>query len=176
MASTNGLRMKSMRNKSWIMTKGLIIAVLFGLIAVATGCGEGSPTMPGSVTSVSGTWTGAASDSSTSMFGGGGMMGQAAMGSMTWQLTQTGSDVTGSMSFSGMPNMMRGTFSGTMMGDEMTFTMHMPAGSMMSGTCSVEARGTAHMNPGTMTMTGSYGGMNSCTGAFNNGQMTMSRR
>jgi hypothetical protein len=104
------------------------------------------------------------------------MMGQAAMGTMTWQLTQNGSSVSGSMSFSGMPNMVRGTFSGTMTAEEVTFTMHMPVGSMMSGTCSVEANGTAHMSSDTMTMTGSYSGVNSCAGVFNNGQMTMSRR
>ena len=76
------------------------------------------------------------------------MMGQAAMGTMTWQLTQNGSNVTGSMSFSGMPNMMRGTFSGTMTAEEMTFTMHLPVGSMMSGTCSVEARRHGAHEPG----------------------------
>ena len=41
---------------------------------------------------------------------------------------------------------------------------------------SVEASGTAQMNSGTMTMTGSYSGMHSCAGAFNNGQITMTRR
>jgi hypothetical protein len=158
------------------MTKGLIIAALFGLIAGATGCGGSSPTMPGSVASANGTWTGTAVDSSTAPLGAGGMMGQAAMGTMTWQLTQNGSNVTGSMSFSGMPNMMLGTLSGTLTAEEMTFTMDLPVGSMMSGTCSVEASGTAHMNPGTMTMTGSYSGMHSCAGAFNNGQITMTRR
>lgn len=157
------------------MTKGLIIAALFGLVSGAAGCGS-SPTMPSSVASATGAWTGTAFDSSTATLGAGGMMGQGAMGTMTWQLTQNGSSVTGSMSFSGMPNMMRGTFSGTISAEEVTFTMHMPVGSMMSGTCSVEANGTAHMSPGTMMMTGSYSGVNSCAGAFNNGQMTMSRR
>jgi hypothetical protein len=40
----------------------------------------------------------------------------------------------------------------------------------------VEATGTTRMNPGTMTMSGSYRGVNSCLGAFDNGHMTMTRR
>ena len=104
---------------------------------------------------------------------------QTDMGTMTWQLTQNGSMVTGSMSFSGsgMHGRMPGSFVGTMSGDDMTFTMDMPAGSMMmGGTCSAHSTGTAHMDAGAMTMTGNYSGTNSCAGSFNNGQMTMTRR
>ena len=85
--------------------------------------------------------------------GAGSLMGQAGMGTMTWPLTQSGSTVTGSMSFAGMPGRMPGAFSGMMSGDEMTFTMDMRT-----------------------TMTGTFGGSNSCTGSFTNGQMTMTRR
>ena len=106
--------------------------------------------------------------------GAGSMMGQAGLGAMTWQLTQSGSTVTGSMSFSGMQGGRPGSFSGTMSGDDMTLTMDLPSGSMMSSGCSARATGTARVS-GT-TMTGTYGGSNSCTGAFTNGQMTMTRR
>ena len=58
----------------------------------------------------------------------------------------------------------------------MTFTMAMAAGSMMSSGCSSNATGTAHVNRTTMTMTGTYTGSNSCSGAFTGGQMTMTRR
>jgi hypothetical protein len=54
--------------------------------------------------------------------------------------------------------------------------MDMPGGSMMSSGCSARAAGTAHVDGTRMTMTGSYDGMNSCTGSFANGQMTMTRR
>ena len=47
----------------------------------------------------------ATSDSSVSM-GAGSVMGQTGMGTMTWPLTQAGSTVTGSMSFSGMQGRM----------------------------------------------------------------------
>jgi len=73
-------------------------------------------------------------------------MGQAGMGTMTLQLVQNGSNVTGSMAFAGAGNMMRGTFTGTMSGEDMTFTMNLPTGSMMSGSCSAQTNGTAHMN------------------------------
>ncbi len=71
---------------------------------------------------------------------------------------------------------MRGTMSGTISDQVLSFTMDMPVGSMMSGTCSAHATGTMHVNPTTMTMTGNYTGTNSCAGPFNNGQMTMTRR
>ena len=109
--------------------------------------------------------------------GAGSMMGQTDMGTMTWQLTQNGSTVTGPMSFSGsgMQGRMPGSFLGTMSGDDMTFTMDMPTSSMMSSGCSSTATGTAHVDRTTMTMTGAYSGSNSCSGAFATGQMTMTR-
>ncbi len=108
--------------------------------------------------------------------GAGSVMGQAGMGSMTWPLTQNGSTVTGSMSFAGMTGRMPGAFSGTISGDEMTFTMDMPINSMMSSGCVARGTGTARVDGTRTTMTGTYNGSNSCTGAFTNGQMTMTRR
>lgn len=160
------------------MDKRLMAATaLLSLLAFGCGGSSSSPTTPGSTTSVTGTWAGTASDSTTAGLGSGGMMGQAGMGTMTWQLTETGSAVTGSMSFAGMPSsMIRGTMSGTISGQDMTFTMDMPTGSMMSGACSAHAVGTMHVDGTTMTMTGTYTGTNSCAGTFNNGQMMMTRR
>lgn len=103
--------------------------------------------------------------------GTGSVMGQAGMSAMTWQLTQSGPTVTGSMSFSGMQGMSPGSFLGTMSGSDLTFTLDMPMSSMMSVGCSAHATGTAHID-GT-TMTGTYTGSNSCSGTFTNGQVTM---
>ena len=156
------------------MRKVLRLIPLLGLFAAACGSNANAPTSPSSSSSLTGTWAGTATDSSTSALGGGGMMGQAGMGTMTWQLTENGSSVTGTMSFSGMPStMMKGTLSGTMSGQDMTFTMNMPSGSMMSGSCIAQATGTMHFNGSTMT--GTYSGMNSCDGPFTNGQMAMTR-
>ena len=148
------------------------------LTSVVAACGDSSPTAPTgpmASTSMNGTWTGSASDSSSAM-GAGSLMGQAGMGTMTWPLTQSGSTVTGSMSFAGMPGRMPGAFSGTMSGDEMTFTMDMPINSMVSSGCTARATGTARVDGTRTTMTGTFGGSNSCTGSFTNGQMMMTRR
>ena len=155
------------------MTRAFAI-VLLTLFAAA--CGNSSPTMPsGPTNSMSGTWAGSAADSSISM-GAGSLMGQTGMGTMTWPLTQSGSTVTGSMSFSGMQGRSPGAFSGMMSGDDLTFTMDVPIGGMMSSGCSARATGTARVDGTRMTMTGTYSGSNSCTGSFINGQMTMTRR
>ena len=159
------------------MTRAFAVVLLTWFAAA---CGGNSPTTPSGLTapmSVTGTWAGLGSDSSSSM-GAGSMMGQADMGTMTWQLTQNESTVTGAMSFSGsgMQNRTAGSFLGTMSGDDMTLTMDLPTVSMMSSGCSSRATGTARVNRTTMTMTGTYSGSNSCSGAFTSGQMTMTRR
>ncbi len=157
--------------------KNVFAVILLGWFAGA--CGGSSPTGPsGSMGSASmaGTWAGTGVDSSTSL-GAGSMMGQADMGTMTWQLTQNGSAVSGPINFSGsgMPGRMPGSFRGAMSGDDMTFTIEMPASSMMSAGCSSRATGTAHLNRATMTMTATYSGSNSCYGAFSGGETTMVR-
>ena len=158
--------------------KNVFAGVLLASFAAACGGNSSmSPSAPAASMSVAGAWVGIGLDSSSSL-GAGSMMGQADMGTMTWQLTQNESTVTGSMNFSGsgMQGRMAGSFQGTMSGDDMTFTMDMPMGSMMSSGCSSRATGTMHLNRTTMTMTGTYSGSNACSGAFTGGQMTMNRR
>lgn len=161
------------------MKKAFIVIVL---TSVAAACGANSSTAPSmsapaASASLAGTWAGTASDSSRSM-GTGSMMGQADMGTMTWQLTESGSTVIGSMSFSGsgMQGRMPGSFLGNMSGDDITFTMDMPSNTMMSSGCSSNATGTGHINRTTMVMTGTYSGKNICTGTYTGGQMTMTHR
>ncbi len=159
------------------MKNAYLVVLLASFAAACGGSASTSPSGPTASTSMAGAWTGIASDSSSSI-GAGSMMGQAGMGTMTWQLTENGSIATGPMSFSGsgMQGRMPGTFVGTMSGDDMTFAMDMPTSSMMSTGCSSRATGTAHVNRTTMTMTGTYSGSNSCSGAYTGGQMTMNRR
>ena len=154
----------------------------FAVVLVAmfvAACGTNSSTSPSGVTSSSmaGIWSGTGVDSSSSL-GTDSMMGQTDMGTMTWQLTQNGSLVTGPMSFngSGMQGRGPGAFSGIMSGDDMTFTMNLPTGSMMSSGCSSSATGTAHVDRTTMTMTSTYSGSNTCSGGYTSGQAMMTRR
>jgi hypothetical protein len=65
--------------------------------------------------------------------------------------------------------------SGTMTGHSGTFTMTMASGSMMSGTCAATANGTFDMDDMMTQFHGTYSGMNSCTGSFDRGDMTMRR-
>lgn len=158
-----------------------------GLLAlVAVGCGGHSPSSPSMMSNasttqgtsqgaVSGTWSGTASDSS-SVLGAGAMMGQSGMGTPTWQLSQSGTMVTGTMSFGGMQGHMPGNVTGTMTGNDMTFAVDMPNASMMTSGCTARATGTAHLDPTTMTLTCTYAGTNTCSGPFGNGQMTMIHR
>lgn len=158
----------------------LVMASLAAVLAAGCSDSSSSTTGPGTVRMASGTWTGTAADSTTAALGTGGMMGQPGMGGMTWQLTQDGSRVTGTMRFTGTPGfqmpigMMPGTFTGTIDGDQITFTMTMPSGSMMSAICTAQATGVARITGNTMT--GSYSGTNSCMGAFTNGQLTLTRQ
>ena len=159
------------------MKNAYLVVLLVSFAAACGGSASTSPSGPTASTSMAGAWTGIASDSSSSI-GAGSMMGQADMGTMTWQLTENGSIETGPMTFSGsgMKERTPGTFLGAMSGDDMTFMMDMPSNSMMSTGCSSRATGTAHVNRTTMTMTGTYSGSNSCSGAYTSGQMTMTRR
>lgn len=52
-----------------------------------------------------------------------------------------------------------------------TFTMTMPAGSMNVGNCS--ATGTFDMDDMMTQLHATYNAMNSCSGAFDHGQMSM---
>ncbi len=135
-----------------------------------------SPILTGSTSGVNltGTWMGQGSDSSSSTMGSGSMMGQAGIGQMTVLISESGSSVSGTVAFSGMPNLTPGSLTGTLSGNIFTFTITMPAGSMLTSGCSVTANGTLQVN--VTTMTGAFSGSNSCDGAFTNGQMTLTKR
>ncbi len=159
--------------------KNLVGAALLaiGTVFVAA-CGNssttsGTPTGPSPTVNLTGTWSGSASDSSSSVVGPTGMMGQQGMGDMTLQFTQSGDSVTATMTFAGEFGHMPGSMTGTISGDTLTFTMTMPMGSMMSA-CAVSGSGTMQISGNTMT--GTYSGSNSCDGPFNGGHMTLTRQ
>ena len=152
-----------------------LAALGFVAALTATACGgsTSSPTNPGVSASMTGTWLGSSSDSTGSMMGAG--LSASMMGNTTWNITQTGSTFSGTMQFLGY----RGgtmTVSGVMTGNTGTFTMTMPAGSMMTGSCSATSTGTFDMDDMRTQMHGSYTGTNSCSGPFNSGQMSLAHR
>ena len=156
------------------------VFVVFSLLTVSA-CG-GSTSSPAAPTpaptatgaSLSGTWTGSASDTS----------GQE---NMTWTLGQSGNAMTGTMIISDTGRSMMGTGSmqGTISGSTMTFHMAVPNGgfSGIMSSCSMSLDGQAQMSDDGRTMTGTYSGsisgmmssMQSCGGAMNNGRLTLTR-
>ncbi|MGE5813713.1 MAG: hypothetical protein ACM36C_04430 [Acidobacteriota bacterium] len=155
---------------------GVGIYALFVLTACGGSSQPGNPVSPSPsvpLPSLTGSWTGAASDSSGSMMGGG--MSAAMMNQMTWQITQTGNTFQGTMQFAGYAGHGAMTISGIINGTTTTFTMTMPSGSMMMGTCSAQASGIFDINELMNQMHGTYSGTNSCTGAFDHGQLSLSR-
>ena len=154
--------------------------VLFSLVTVAA-CGGSasspagpSPTSTGGATSLSGTWIGTSADTS----------GQ---GHMTWTVTQNGNAMTGTMNFNdtGRSMMGNGSMQGTIDGSTVTFHMAVPNGGFggMMSSCSMSIDGHAQLSGDGHTMTGTYSGsmsgmmssMQSCGGAMNNGQFTLTR-
>jgi hypothetical protein len=67
-----------------------------------------------------------------------------------------------------------GTLSGTLSGTTLAFTVAVPAGGVSdSPGCTVSLTGTAAVSGATIT--GTYTGANSCTGAFTDGQLTLTK-
>jgi hypothetical protein len=153
---------------------GILRAMSFVAALTTAACGGTAPSMtgPSSTRTMTGSWAGAASDSTGSMMGAG--LTASMMENTTWTLTQSGSTFSGSMRFAGH---MGGPIavSGAMNGHSGTFTMTMPSGSMMSGSCTATATGTFDMDDMMTEFHGTYGGMNSCSGAFDRGQVVMHR-
>ena len=172
-----GMRADSVRRHSCIRRTCMRFLKAFGIIvAVAasacSGSGMSSPISPSATTTMSGAWLGNASDSSGSMMGAG--LTSAMMRNTTWTLTQTGNMFSGTMHFAGYVGG-PATVSGTMNGRSGTFTMTMPSGSMMMGTCTATASGTLDMDDVMAQLHGTYSGLNSCTGPFDQGAVSMHR-
>jgi hypothetical protein len=102
----------------------------------------------------------------------------AMMNNTQWTVTQNGGAFTGTMQFPGYMGMAGTTMTvnGTMTGHSGTFTMTMPSGSMMMAGCTATASGTFDMDDMMTQFHGTYAGTNSCSGMFNNGQLSMTHR
>ena len=153
-----------------LSVSGTLAAIL---ITAACSGSLRTPATPTPANTISGVWTGVASDSSGSMMGSG--SAGSMMGGTTWSITQSGNAFTGTMQVGGHEGGTM-TVSGMMTGSSGSFTMTMSGGSMMSGNCSATATGTFDMDDMMTALHGTYEGMNTCTGPFTHGQMAMSRR
>jgi len=163
--------------RAWHVSTILVLAVGFS----ACGGSTSTPSSPTGTSMVTGTWVGIAADSSGTTMGmstgstGMGMPG-GSMGDMIWQMTQTGSTFAGTVSFSGYHGGGQMLISGTMNGNTGSFTMTMPNGAMPMAGCSGQATGMFDMDDMMVQMHGSYTGSTTCSGPFDHGQMTMTKR
>jgi hypothetical protein len=137
----------------------LVLALLSGACG-----GNSSPTQPTTTASLSGIWSGSATDSS-------------GPGLMTWQITQTGSSFAGTMTMTDSRTGVRGTgsVSGTVNGATIQFSLTVPSGGFDSayGACTANVSGQAAVS-GT-TLSGSYAGTNSCSGTISSGNVTLTK-
>jgi hypothetical protein len=160
------------------------ILVVFSLMFVTACTGSASvptaptPTTAATLTSLSGTWIGTSADTT-------------GRENMTWVVTQNRNAMTGTMNISDTSRSMmgNGSMQGTISGSTVSFHMTVPSGgfSGMMSSCSMSVDGQGQMSDDGHTMTGTYSGdmsgmmsgmmssTQSCGGAMNSGQFTLTR-
>lgn len=154
----------------WRAIRSAVGAMLvLGVAACGGGSsGSASPTAPSPAApavNLGGAWSGTAKDSS-------------GPGRMTWQLTQSGSTVSGTLTMSDDVTQVtgQGTLSGTLSGSTLQFSLTIPAGgfSGSDSACSLSASGSASASASTIS--GTFSGTNTCGGSLTGGELTMSKQ
>jgi hypothetical protein len=149
----------------------LALLVVASAVACGGNGGSGSPTQPppspasSGPVSLTGSWSGTASDSS-------------GPGQVTWQLTQAGTSFSGTATLTDSSTGLggRGTVSGTVSNTSIHFSMSIPAGGFDSPytACTAEVSGDGQASAASITST--FAGSNSCTGAITSGQLTLNKQ
>jgi hypothetical protein len=156
-----------MLNTARTLVCALGVAVMLGSAACggSDGGSGGNPAGPSGDASVSGTWSGSASDSTGA-------------GQMMWSLTQTGTSFSGSATVTDTATSVtgRGSVSGTVSGRTVSFTITIPAGGFDEpyGTCTTSVSGEATASGASMT--GTYSGTSSCQNPVAGGQFTLNKQ
>jgi hypothetical protein len=137
--------------------------------ALVTGMACATPTQPAptgsSVVNLTGNWGGSVSDSS-------------GPGQMSWQLTQTDTSFSGTMTMTDASTGVtgQGSVSGTVSGGSFHFSISVRAGGFSSPYASCTADASGDGQAASATITGTYSGSNSCSGAIASGQLTMQKQ
>jgi hypothetical protein len=96
---------------------------------------------------------------------------------MTWQVTQTGTSFSGTLTMLDEENGIngRGSISGSVSGSTIQFSISIPVGGFDGpfASCAADASGSGAVS--SSSITGNYSGMNSCTGAVSSGQLTLTK-
>lgn len=144
--------------------KAVLAAIVLAGTAACGGGSGSSPTSPGSPVVLSGTYSGSAQDTS-------------GPGRMTWQVSQSGTSVSGTATLvdTATNTTLTGTISGSVSGSTLTFQIAVASGASPTpgSSCSASSSGTAQVTA--TTINGTYTGTNSCTGAFSNGTLSLSK-
>ena len=152
--------------KSWAWRLRSLV-LLMAAMSVLNGCGGGSspasPSAPSAPIDLAGMWAGSASDSS-------------GPGLMSWQLTQSGGSFSGTavVSDPAGARVAQGTVSGTLSGSALQFSIAVPAGGFNEAACTASVTGSGAATA--TTITGTYSGTQSCSGAFTSGSLTLSKQ
>jgi hypothetical protein len=142
---------------------------LFALLALVLsgackGASSSSPPSAPSASSVNvaGSWRGTANDST-------------GPGSITMQVTQSGADLSGTVTMSVTTITGRGTLTGSVSGSTIRLTITIPAGGFdvpFAG-CTATVSGNGQASAASITAT--YTGTNSCSGPVTKGELTLSK-
>ena len=141
-----------------------VVTVVVGLLSLVSCDSALAPTT--SSVDLTGTFSGVGSDSLSEL-------GY----EMTWNLTQSGQRVDGSLLFISLSGLISatGTVSGALDGDTLTFEVVIPVGgSPQKPSCSSTATGTATVSNTVIKAT--YSGTNTCDGDYTDGRLTLYRR
>jgi hypothetical protein len=96
---------------------------------------------------------------------------------MTWQIAQSGSSFSGTLTLvdteSGITG--RGSISGSIVSSSIHVVMRVPAGGFDSPfeSCSADVSGNLQLTSASITAT--YSGVNSCTGTITSGEVTLTK-
>jgi hypothetical protein len=122
-----------------------------------------TPAAPSANTlNVAGSWRGTATDSS-------------GPGSITMQMTQSGTALSGTVSMSVTTVTGRGTLTGTVSGSTIRLTITIPAGGFDApfAGCTATVSGDGQASASSISAT--YTGTNSCSGAITKGELTVTK-
>lgn len=143
--------------------RAVVAFLAIGVAIAGSGCGSPSQPSPEPL-NVTGTWSGPASDSS-------------GPGQITWQITQTATSISGTLTMTDAATGVtgRGSISGTVSGSSLHFSMAVPLDGFDSpyAGCSADVSGDAQSS--SSSITGTYAGVNSCTGVVSSGQVALTR-
>ncbi len=146
------------------VTRPLCLPLL--VLTLTTACKSDSATTPAApaatVLNVAGSWRGTATDSS-------------GPGTISLQITQSGTNLTGTVNMSVTTATGRGTLTGTISGSTIHLTIAIPAGGFDApfGTCTASVTGDGAASASSITAI--YTGTNSCSGSITKGELTLSK-